>query len=303
MRLNSPHINIITKACMKASRLLIRDYGEIENLQVSTKGPGDFVTSADKRTEKILIEELQKAHPDYGIITEETGIINKSNTKNRWIIDPIDGTMNFMNGIPQFAISIGYEENSEIKCGVIFDPIKNEMFCAEKGNGAYIYDLDGNKYIDYIGSWGPMILGHANSSVVKSVKKAIKNSTSFGAPTLLETKLANLIKKSFPSMEKMRMTSSGTEATMSAIRLARGCTNRDKIVKFEGCYHGHVDSLLVNAGSGSATFGVPSSPGIPKDLTKHTYSLEYNNVEHIENCFKRNGNNRCSQFEEQWRNF
>ena len=160
----------------------------------------------------------------------------------------------------------------------------------EKGNGAYIYDLDGNKYIDYIGSWGPMILGHANSSVVKSVKQSIKNSTSFGAPTLLETKLANLIRRNFPSMEKMRMTSSGTEATMSAIRLARGCTNRDKIVKFEGCYHGHVDSLLVNAGSGSATFGVPSSPGIPKDLTKHTYSLEYNNVEHIENCFKKNGN-------------
>ena len=138
MRLNSPQINIITKACMKASRSLIRDYGEIENLQVSTKGPGDFVTSADKRTEKILINELQKAHPEYGIITEETGIINKSNTKNRWIIDPIDGTMNFLNGIPQFAISIGYEEENEIKCGVIFNPITNEMFCAEKGNGAYL---------------------------------------------------------------------------------------------------------------------------------------------------------------------
>ena len=138
MRLNSPQINIITKACMKASKLLIRDYGEIENLQVSTKGPGDFVSSADKRTEKILIEELQKAYPDYGIITEETGVINKSNIKNRWIIDPIDGTMNFLNGIPQFAISVGYEEENEIKCGVIFNPIMNEMFCAEKGNGAYL---------------------------------------------------------------------------------------------------------------------------------------------------------------------
>ena len=113
MRLNSPQINIITKACMKASRSLIRDYGEIENLQVSTKGPGDFVSSADKRTEKILIEELQKAHPEYGIITEETGIINKSNTKNRWIIDPIDGTMNFLNGVPQFAISIELPNNIE----------------------------------------------------------------------------------------------------------------------------------------------------------------------------------------------
>ena len=138
MRLNSPHINLIIKACMKASRSLIRDFGEIENLQVSSKGPGDFVSSADKRTEKILIQELQKAHPDYGIITEEKGFINKSNTKNRWIIDPIDGTMNFLNGVPQFAISIGYEEDGEIKCGVIFNPILNEMFCAEKGNGAYL---------------------------------------------------------------------------------------------------------------------------------------------------------------------
>ena len=138
MRLNSPQINLITKACMKASRSLIRDFGEIENLQVSSKGPGDFVTSADKRTEKILIEELRKAHPEYGIITEETGIINKSNIKNRWIIDPIDGTFNFMNGVPQFAISIGYEEENQIKCGVIFNPIMNEMFYAEKGNGAYL---------------------------------------------------------------------------------------------------------------------------------------------------------------------
>ena len=138
MRLNSPQINLITKACMKASRSLIRDFGEIENLQVSTKGPGDFVTSADKRTERILIDELQRAHPEYGIISEEVGILNKSNIKNRWIIDPIDGTMNFLNGIPQFAISIGYEEDSEIKCGVIFNPILNEMFIAEKGNGAYL---------------------------------------------------------------------------------------------------------------------------------------------------------------------
>ena len=138
MRLNSPQINLITRACMKASRSLIRDFGELENLQVSSKGPGDFVSSADRRTEKILIEELQKAHPEYGIITEETGIINKANKKNRWIIDPIDGTMNFLNGVPQFAISIGYEEDGEIKCGVIFNPIMNEMFCAEKGNGAYL---------------------------------------------------------------------------------------------------------------------------------------------------------------------
>ena len=138
MRLSSPQINLIIKACMKASRSLIRDFGEIENLQVSAKAPGDFVSSADKRTEKILIEELQKAHPEYGIITEESGIINRTNVNNRWIIDPIDGTMNFLNGVPQFAISVGYEENNEIKCGVILNPITNEMFCAEKGNGAYL---------------------------------------------------------------------------------------------------------------------------------------------------------------------
>ena len=138
MRLNSPHFNLIYRACTKASKSLIRDFGEIENLQVSAKGPGDFVTSADKRTEKIIIEELQKAHPEYGIISEEIGIINKSNKNNRWIIDPIDGTLNFLNGIPQFAISIGYEENEEIKCGIIFNPITNEMFSAEKGCGAYL---------------------------------------------------------------------------------------------------------------------------------------------------------------------
>ena len=138
MRLSSPQINIISKACMKASRSLIRDFGEIENLQVSSKGPGDFVTSADKRTEKIIIEELQKAHPEYGIISEERGVINETNKNNRWIIDPIDGTLNFLNGVPQFAISIAYEEQTEIKCGIIFNPITNEMFSAEKGNGAYL---------------------------------------------------------------------------------------------------------------------------------------------------------------------
>ncbi len=138
MKLNSPKINIISRACMKASKSLIRDFGELENLQVSNKAPGDFVSSADIRTEKILIEELQKAHSEYGIITEESGIINKSNSQNRWIIDPIDGTLNFLNGIPYFAISVGYEENGEIKCGVIFNPVTNEMYYAEKGSGSYL---------------------------------------------------------------------------------------------------------------------------------------------------------------------
>ena len=138
MRLNSPRINIIYNACMKASKSLIRDFGEIENLQVSAKGPGDFVTAADKKSEKIIIEELLKAHPDYGILSEEAGEINKNNKDQRWIVDPIDGTFNFLNGIPQFAISVGYEEKGEVVCGVVFDPIKNELFFAEKGSGAFL---------------------------------------------------------------------------------------------------------------------------------------------------------------------
>ena len=138
MRLNSPNMNIIHKACMKASKSLIRDFGEIEKLQVSSKGPGDFVSSADKRTEKIIIEELLRAHPDYGILSEEVGVVNEKNKSNRWVIDPIDGTTNFLNGIPHFAISIAYEEKNEIICGMIFDPIKNEMFFAEKGGGSFL---------------------------------------------------------------------------------------------------------------------------------------------------------------------
>ena len=193
MRLNSPQINLITKACMKASRSLIRDFGEIENLQVSSKGPGDFVTSADKRTEKILIEELQKAHPEYGIITEETGIINKSNTKNRWIIDPIDGTFNFMNGVPQFAISVGYEEENEIKCGVIFNPITNEMFCAEKGNGAYLNNSrirvsKKNKIKDaLIVTGGPKVVSKIKDKIFSeyiNVSNNVSNVRKFGSAAL-----------------------------------------------------------------------------------------------------------------------
>ena len=126
----------MVKACRKASKTLIRDFGEIENLQISIKGPGDFVTASDKKVEKIIINELQKARPNYSILSEEIGEINNDESF-KWIIDPIDGTSNFLNGIPQFAISIGYEENEEIICGMIFDPIKNEMFYAEKNNGSY----------------------------------------------------------------------------------------------------------------------------------------------------------------------
>ncbi|MAV05653.1 MAG: inositol monophosphatase [Candidatus Pelagibacter sp.] len=138
MRLSSPKMNVMHKACMKASKSLIRDFGEVEKLQVSSKGPGDFVSAADRKAEKIIIEELLKANSSYGVLSEEAGEINKNNKNNRWIIDPIDGTLNFLNGIPQFAISVGYEENGEIVSGIIFDPIKDEMFFAEKGNGAFL---------------------------------------------------------------------------------------------------------------------------------------------------------------------
>ena len=137
MKLSSANINVMVNACRKASKIIIRDFGEIENLQVAVKGPGDFVTNCDKKVEKYLIEELQKARPNYSILSEEIGEINKDGSF-RWIIDPIDGTSNFMHGIPHFAISIGLEHNNEIICGIIYDPIKDEMFTAEKGNGAFI---------------------------------------------------------------------------------------------------------------------------------------------------------------------
>jgi len=137
MRLNSANINVMVKACRKSAKILIRDFGEIEKLQVSVKGPGDFVTTSDKKVEKILIEELQKARPKYSILSEEIGQI-KNDKEFRWIIDPIDGTANFLHGVPHFAISIGLEKNEEIICGIVFDPIKDEMFVAEKGNGSFL---------------------------------------------------------------------------------------------------------------------------------------------------------------------
>ena len=137
MKLSSANINVLIKACRKASKTLIRDFGEVEKLQVSIKGPGDFVTSSDKKIEKILIDELQKARPDYSILSEEIGEI-KNDESFKWIIDPIDGTANFLHGVPHFAISIGLEHNKEIICGIVYDPIKDEMFTAEKGNGSYL---------------------------------------------------------------------------------------------------------------------------------------------------------------------
>ncbi|MBM4276396.1 MAG: glutamate-1-semialdehyde-2,1-aminomutase [Deltaproteobacteria bacterium] len=151
----------------------------------------------------------------------------------------------------------------------------------ERAKGSKIWDVDGNEYIDYVGSWGPMIMGHAHPRIVSALKKTAPKGTSFGAPTPLEIDLANEIRKAFPSMEMVRMVSSGTEAVMSAIRVARGYTGRNKILKFEGCYHGHGDSLLVKAGSGAITFGVPDSLGVPEDVAKHTLTAPYNDLDRV----------------------
>jgi len=151
----------------------------------------------------------------------------------------------------------------------------------QRGKGAYLWDVDGNKYIDYVGSWGPMILGHAHPEILKAVQQAMKCGTSFGAPTELEVTMAELITKMVPSIEVIRMVNSGTEATMSAIRLARAYTGKDKIIKFEGCYHGHGDSFLIKAGSGAATFGVPDSPGVPKALAAETLNARYNDISSV----------------------
>ena len=160
-----------------------------------------------------------------------------------------------------------------------FKNINGNPIFFNKAKGAYLFDADGNKYIDFIGSWGPMIMGHSHPDIVNAIKNQAELGTSYGAPTKLESDVASLIIESVPSIEKIRMVNSGTEATMSAIRLARGFTKRNKIIKFDGCYHGHVDSLLIKAGSGVSTFGLPDSPGIPKDLAKHTITCPYNDIE------------------------
>jgi glutamate-1-semialdehyde 2,1-aminomutase len=159
-----------------------------------------------------------------------------------------------------------------------------------KGKGAYLYDADDNKYIDFVQSWGPMLLGHANDTIVTAVKKTLENGLGFGAPTEIETRLAEKIIEIMPSMDLVRLVSSGTEATMSAIRLARGYTGRDKIIKFEGCYHGHSDSLLVKAGSGALTMGEPSSGGVPSALAELTITLEYNNTQQLIEVMSKAGN-------------
>lgn len=170
-----------------------------------------------------------------------------------------------------------------------FRGVGGEPIFISRASGAYIFDNNNKRYIDYVGSWGPMVLGHAHPEVIKTVQERAALGLSFGAPTEIETELAQLICKLMPSIEMVRMVSSGTEATMSAIRLARGYTGRDVIVKFEGCYHGHSDSLLVKAGSGALTFGVPTSPGVPASFVAHTLTLNYNDNEQVEKVFKEMG--------------
>ena len=159
----------------------------------------------------------------------------------------------------------------------------------QKGRGAWLWDADGREYVDYVGSWGPMILGHAHPEVVEAVQKAAVDSLSFGAPTERELEMAEMLTKLVPSMDMVRLVSSGTEATMTAIRLARGFTGRNMIVKFEGCYHGHADALLVKAGSGALTFGQPSSAGVPADTTRHTLVLGYNDIDGLRAAFEKSG--------------
>ena len=170
-----------------------------------------------------------------------------------------------------------------------FGAVGGHPLFIERAKGQYLYCLDGHRYIDYIGSWGPMILGHANAEVLEAIIKAAERGTSFGAPTENESYLAELIRAAMPSIEKVRLVSSGTEATMSAIRLARGATGRDRIVKFSGCYHGHVDSLLVAAGSAAATLGAPDSPGVTIGTSQDTIVLDYNDIEELEHAFSEFG--------------
>ncbi len=170
-----------------------------------------------------------------------------------------------------------------------FKAVSGTPIFINKALGPHLYDSENKKYIDYVGSWGPMILGHSHPVVIAAIGKSIKNGLSFGTPTEIETKIAKKICELIPSIEKIRMVNSGTEAAMSAIRLARGYTKRDMIIKFEGCYHGHTDSLLVKAGSGALTFGVPSSPGVPEDLAKQTITLTYNNIDQLKDTFENIG--------------
>nr|WP_321265528.1 glutamate-1-semialdehyde 2,1-aminomutase [uncultured Sulfurimonas sp.] len=197
------------------------------------------------------------------------------------------------------ASSKAFEQAQKLIPGGVNSPVRafssvggTPLFITE-GEGAYLTDVDGNKYVDYVQSWGPLLFGHRDESIESAVIDAVKHGLSFGAPTQAETDLAELVVSMFDSIDKIRFVSSGTEAVMSAIRLARGFTSRDDIVKFTGCYHGHSDALLVEAGSGAATFGNPSSPGVPADFTKHTLLATYNDIESVKKCFADSNDIAC----------
>jgi|TARA_X000000950_G_scaffold57859_1_gene69742 glutamate-1-semialdehyde 2,1-aminomutase len=196
-------------------------------------------------------------------------------------------TKNSQNLFNKSQLHIAGGVNSPVRA---FKNVGGTPIFFKKSRDCYLYDEDGNKYLDFVGSWGPMILGHSNEGIIKAIRKQTSKAISFGAPTKNELEIAKLIKSFFPSMEKIRMVNSGTEATMSCVRLARGFTGKTKILKFSGCYHGHVDSLLVKAGSGLATLGIPDSPGIPEELSKLTVSIPYNDITALERAFNEHGN-------------
>ena len=187
-----------------------------------------------------------------------------------------------------------WQKSQQFIPGGVNSPVRNfravggNPLFIQGGNGSKISDIDGNEYIDYVASWGPLILGHAHPRVLDAISSTMKNGTSFGAPTALETELAELIVNAVPSIEVVRMVNSGTEATMSAIRAARGYTGRDKVIKIAGCYHGHVDALLAKAGSGVATFGLPDCKGIPSDFTKHTLVVPFNDADAVRRTIEAN---------------
>jgi glutamate-1-semialdehyde 2,1-aminomutase len=189
-----------------------------------------------------------------------------------------------------------YARACELLPGGVNSPVRafrgvgGAPFFVQRAHGSRLWDVDGNEYIDYVGSWGPMILGHAHPKVVRAIQETARDGASFGIPNPHEVRLAQLVREAFPGIQKMRFTSSGTEATMSAIRLARGFTKRDKIIKFDGCYHGHVDSLLVKAGSGATTFGQPDSAGVPADLARHTLCVPFNNEQAVRETVAANRN-------------
>ncbi|MCF8308769.1 MAG: glutamate-1-semialdehyde 2,1-aminomutase [Bacteroidales bacterium] len=197
--------------------------------------------------------------------------------------------MNFNRSISEFKKAEKVIPGGVNSPARAFKSVDLSPLCISHGKGSRIFDIDENEYIDYVGSWGPLILGHAYPKVVDAVKEAAGRGTSYGAPTIIETQVAELITRMIPSIDIVRMVNSGTEATMSALRLARGYTNRDKVVKFEGNYHGHVDSFLIKAGSGAMTLGLPDSPGVTKGTAKDTLTAKYNDLASVEELFKKQG--------------